>query len=56
MDLRRLGKEATYVKYHGAGHTISSFNYAEQIDVLERMLSWFDSQLKSKNPQNESSR
>jgi dipeptidyl aminopeptidase/acylaminoacyl peptidase len=52
MNLNRLGKEATYVKYRGAGHTISSFNYTEQVDVLERMLSWFDSHLKT--PQYES--
>ena len=52
MNLRRLGKEATYLKYKGASHTIGSFNYPEQVDVLERILAWFDSHLK--RPQLES--
>ena len=52
MNLRRLGKDATYLKYKGAGHTIGSFNYPEQVDALQRMLAWFDSHLKS--PQLES--
>lgn len=47
MNLRRLGKEATYIRYQDAGHTIGSFNYPEQVDALERMLAWFDSHLKS---------
>lgn len=52
MNLRRLGKEATYLKYRDAGHTIASFKYVEQVDVMQRMLTWFDSHLKS--PQHES--
>jgi dipeptidyl aminopeptidase/acylaminoacyl peptidase len=47
MNLRRLGKEATYLKYRGASHTIASFNYFEQIDVMQRLLTWFDSHLKT---------
>jgi dipeptidyl aminopeptidase/acylaminoacyl peptidase len=47
MNLRRLGKEATYIKYKGSSHTIGSFNYPEQVDALQRMLAWFDSHLKS---------
>jgi dipeptidyl aminopeptidase/acylaminoacyl peptidase len=47
VSLRRLGKEATYLKYEGAGHTILTFSYAEQVDVLNRIISWFDSYLKS---------
>ncbi len=52
MNLRRLGKEATYLKYRGASHTISSFTYSEQVDVMQRLLTWFDSHLK--NQQQES--
>jgi dipeptidyl aminopeptidase/acylaminoacyl peptidase len=52
MNLRRLGKEATYIKYKEASHTVASFNYPEQIDALQRILAWFDSHLKS--PQLES--
>ena len=47
MNLQRLGKEATYLKYPNGGHTLSSFTYSAQIDALERMLSWFDSHLKN---------
>lgn len=47
MNLRRLGKEATYLKYRGASHTIASFNYFEQVDVMQRLLAWFDSHLKN---------
>ncbi|HYK22395.1 MAG TPA: prolyl oligopeptidase family serine peptidase [Pyrinomonadaceae bacterium] len=50
MNLRRLGKEVTYLKYKGADHTISSFNYEQQVDVLNRMIAWFDRWLKSENP------
>ena len=46
MNLRRLGKQATYVKYRGASHTISGFTYHEQVDAIQRMLEWFDSHLK----------
>ena len=52
MNLRRLGKEATYLKYKGAGHTMASFSYDQQVDALQRLLAWFDSHLK--NHQNES--
>ena len=47
MDLRRLGKETTYLQYKGASHTVASFSYAEQVDALTRILAWFDSHLKS---------
>jgi len=47
MNLQRLGKEATYLRYPNGGHTVSSFSYSAQIDALERMLSWFDSHLKN---------
>lgn len=47
MNLQRLGKEATYLKYPNGAHTVSSFSYAAQIDALERMVSWFDSHLKN---------
>jgi dipeptidyl aminopeptidase/acylaminoacyl peptidase len=48
-DLRRLGKEATYLKYYGANHTVLSFSYEERVDVLNRMIAWFDKHLKSEN-------
>jgi dipeptidyl aminopeptidase/acylaminoacyl peptidase len=47
MNLQRLGKETTYLKYPKGGHTVSSFTYSAQMDALERMVSWFDSHLKN---------
>jgi len=46
--LRRLGKEAVYVKYDGEGHRISG--YANQIDYCNRMIDWFDKYVKSAGP------
>ena len=45
VGLRRLGKEATYVKYEGEGHGIET--YPNRIDYWNRVLTWFDSHLKS---------
>ena len=47
--LRRLGKPVTYVRYEGEDHWEGGWSYANQIDVLQRMLAWFDRHLKG-NP------
>lgn len=47
VNLQRLGKEATYLKYHGASHTIGSFGYEEQVDVVTRLAAWFDKHLRT---------
>jgi dipeptidyl aminopeptidase/acylaminoacyl peptidase len=46
--LRRLAKEAVYVKYTGEGHQIS--HYANQIDYCNRTIAWFDEHLKGNPP------
>ena len=45
-SLRRLGKEVTYVRYHGERHTLPNYTRAAQIDYLTRVFSWFDTWLK----------
>jgi dipeptidyl aminopeptidase/acylaminoacyl peptidase len=45
--LRRLGKTVTYVRYEGESHWEGSWSYANQIDVLQRVLGWFDRYLKT---------
>src|SRR5215470_10703316 len=44
VDLRRLGKEVTYVRYKGEGHGFGKL--ANQIDYLNRLIAWFDEHLK----------
>ena len=44
MALRRLGKEVVYARYEGEGHGV--VRYANQVDYLNRMLTWFDKHLK----------
>jgi dipeptidyl aminopeptidase/acylaminoacyl peptidase len=46
VDLRRLGKEATYAKYMGEDHVPTNWSYANQIDWLNRIIDWFDVHLK----------
>lgn len=45
VGLRRLGKEVTYVKYHG-GHTSDEWSYADRVDYCNRVIAWFDRFLK----------
>jgi dipeptidyl aminopeptidase/acylaminoacyl peptidase len=60
VGLRRLGKTAEYAEYRGAGHRISAWRYADQIDLANRILGWFDKYLKpspqATNPNDESVR
>jgi dipeptidyl aminopeptidase/acylaminoacyl peptidase len=44
--LRRLGKQATYVEYEGEEHDPDGWSISHQLDVSERMISWFDEHLK----------
>jgi len=46
VGLRRLGKEVEYAKYQGEGHSPLYWSYANQVDVANRMISWFDAHLK----------
>ena len=45
-SLQRLGKETTYVRYHGEGHTLPYYTRAAQIDYLTRVFNWFDTWIK----------
>jgi dipeptidyl aminopeptidase/acylaminoacyl peptidase len=46
IDLRRLHKEVTYLKYPGGEHGAGSFNYVDSLDYFGRMISFFDDKLK----------
>ena len=45
-SLQRLGKEATYVRYQGEGHTLPYYSRPAQIDYLTRVFNWFDTWIK----------
>ena len=47
VGLRRLGKEAEYVKYTGEGHDPVAWSYANQVDLSRRILSWFETHIPS---------
>ena len=49
VALRRLGKEAEYVKYIGEEHSPTYWSFANQTDYSERMINWFDRWLKEPN-------
>ena len=41
VGLRRLGREVTYAKYPGEGHTPDIWTAKDQLDVSNRILDWF---------------
>jgi dipeptidyl aminopeptidase/acylaminoacyl peptidase len=45
-DLRRLGKEVEYARYDGEDHSPAYWRYANQVDLCNRIIEWFDSHLK----------
>lgn len=47
VDLRRLGKEAEYVKYEGEGHSTMQWSVANLQDYWSRLIAWFDEHLKA---------
>jgi dipeptidyl aminopeptidase/acylaminoacyl peptidase len=51
VSLRRLGKEVEYAKYDGVAHAPSALGFANHVDYITRMLTWFDRYLRpSANP------
>jgi dipeptidyl aminopeptidase/acylaminoacyl peptidase len=46
VGLRRLGKEVQYAKYLGEGHSPTDWCYANQLDLSNRMIGWFNQYLK----------
>jgi dipeptidyl aminopeptidase/acylaminoacyl peptidase len=47
VALRRLGKDAVLAEYQDEKHWEGEWSYINQLDYLERVLSWFDRHLKS---------
>jgi dipeptidyl aminopeptidase/acylaminoacyl peptidase len=46
VGLRRLGKKVEYARYEGEEHGPSYWSYANQVDLCNRMIVWFDRYLK----------
>src|ERR1700693_1326635 len=46
VDLRRLGKEVEYARYEGEDHSPAYWRHANQGDLCNRMIAWFDSDRK----------
>jgi dipeptidyl aminopeptidase/acylaminoacyl peptidase len=46
VALRRLGKEVCYTRYEGEGHGLPIWSAANQVDLLNRRIEWFDRWLK----------
>lgn len=42
VALRRLGKEARYVKYEDEDHSPLEWSYPDQADLCRRLIAWFD--------------
>lgn len=47
VSLRFLGKEVEYARYTGEGHGVADWNFANQVDYLNREIAWFDRWLKA---------
>jgi dipeptidyl aminopeptidase/acylaminoacyl peptidase len=50
VGLRRLGKKVELAKYGGEGHSPLYWSYANQVDVFNRMIAWFDEYLVGASP------
>jgi len=48
VDLRRLGKKVEYAKYKDEGHTPLYWRYANQVDLGNRILAWFEKHLQKR--------
>jgi len=51
VGLRRLGQEVDYAKYEGEDHSPTYWSYANQLDLCNRVIAWFNEHLK-KQPTN----
>jgi dipeptidyl aminopeptidase/acylaminoacyl peptidase len=52
VGLRRLGRDVEYAKYEGEQHTPLGWSYANQVDLANRIIAWFDKYLKAGPPSN----
>lgn len=41
VGLRRLGKQVTYARYEGEGHSAEAWDFEDKKDYLTRILNWF---------------
>ncbi|HEV2618351.1 MAG TPA: prolyl oligopeptidase family serine peptidase, partial [Acidobacteriaceae bacterium] len=48
--LQRLGKETVLVEYKGEDHVEAAWAYENQVDYIERVLSWFEERLLGQKP------
>ena len=48
VGLRRLGQPVSYALYEGEEHWPGTWGYANQVDVVNRTIEWFDRYLKKK--------
>lgn len=46
VGMRRLGKEAAYLKYAGEDHSPSYWSDANRLDFCNRVIAWFDGHLR----------
>lgn len=51
VGLRRLGKPVAYAIYKGEPHVPSDWSYANQVDLANRVINWFDKYLKGSGDQ-----
>lgn len=49
VGLRRLAKDVEYAKYPGEGHAPPDWGYADQVDCIERIITWFNRYLRSED-------
>jgi dipeptidyl aminopeptidase/acylaminoacyl peptidase len=47
VGLRHLGKQVVYAKYEGETHVPRDWSFANQRDLCQRILAWFDEHLKA---------
>ena len=47
VGLRRLGQPVSMAIYDGEGHWPGTWSYANQVDVVNRRMAWWDQHLKS---------
>lgn len=47
VGMRRLGKTVEYAEYAGESHSPGDWSYANQVDVANRIIGWFDLYLKT---------
>lgn len=45
VGMRRLGKEVEYAKYLGEDHYPGDWSYASQLELCNRMITWFETHL-----------